>query len=36
MRRDCLKTGATIAADARVKRQALEDVTAFLKRTLLR
>jgi dienelactone hydrolase len=36
MRRDCLKAGATIAADARVKRQALEDVTAFLKRTLLR
>jgi dienelactone hydrolase len=35
MRRDCMKTGATIAADARVKRQALEDVKAFLKGKLL-
>jgi len=35
MRRDCMKTGATIAADARVKRQALEDVKAFLKGRLL-
>jgi len=35
MRRDCIKTGATIAADARVKRQALEDVKAFLRKTLL-
>ena len=36
MRRDCLKTGATIAANARVKRRALDDVKAFLKQTLLR
>jgi dienelactone hydrolase len=36
MRRDCIRTGATIAADARVKRQALQDVKAFLKQTLLR
>jgi hypothetical protein len=28
--------GATIGADARVKRQAVEDVKAFLKHTLLR
>jgi dienelactone hydrolase len=35
MQRDCMKTGATIAADARVKKQALEDVKAFLKKTLL-
>ena len=35
MKRDCIKTGATIAADARVKRQALEDVKAFLKGKLL-
>jgi dienelactone hydrolase len=36
MRRDCMKTGATIAANARVKKQALEDVKAFLKKTLLK
>jgi dienelactone hydrolase len=36
MRRDCMKTGVTIAADARVKKQALEDVKAFLKKTLLK
>jgi dienelactone hydrolase len=36
MRRDCMKTGATIAADARVKKQALEDVKTFLKKTLLK
>lgn len=36
MRRDCMKTGATIAANARVKGQALEDVKAFLRQTLLR
>lgn len=35
MRRDCMKTGATIAANARVKAQALQDVKAFMKRTLL-
>jgi dienelactone hydrolase len=35
MRRDCMKTGATIAADARVKTQALQDVKAFVKKTLL-
>jgi dienelactone hydrolase len=35
MKRDCMKTGATIRADARVKRQALEDVKAFLKGKLL-
>jgi len=35
MRRDCMKTGATIAADARVKAQALQDVKTFLKKTLL-
>jgi dienelactone hydrolase len=35
MKRDCMKTGATVAADARVKRQALEDVKAFLKGKLL-
>lgn len=36
MRRDCMKTGATLAADARAKAQALEDVKAFLKKTLLK
>jgi dienelactone hydrolase len=36
MRRDCIKTGATIGADARVKAQALEHVKAFLRQTLLR
>lgn len=35
MKRDCVKAGATLAADARVKRQALEDVKAFLKGKLL-
>jgi dienelactone hydrolase len=35
MRRDCMKKGATIAASAPVKRQALEDVKAFLKGKLL-
>jgi dienelactone hydrolase len=35
MKRDCMKTGATIATDARAKRQALEDVKAFLKGKLL-
>ena len=35
MRRDCMKSGATIAANARGKRQALEDVKAFLKGKLL-
>ena len=35
MKRDCMKSGATIRADARVKRQALEDVKAFLKGKLL-
>lgn len=35
MKRDCMKMGATIAADARVKRQALDDVKAFLKGKLL-
>jgi dienelactone hydrolase len=35
MRRDCMKTGATIAANARVKTQALQDVKAFVKKTLL-
>ena len=35
MRRDCMKTGATIAADAGAKRRALEDVKAFLKGKLL-
>jgi dienelactone hydrolase len=36
MQRDCIRTGATIGADARVKAQALEDVKAFLRQTLLR
>ena len=36
MRRDCIKTGATIAADAGVKAQALAHVKAFIKETLLR
>lgn len=36
MQRDCIRTGATIGADARVKAQALEHVKAFLKQTLLR
>jgi len=36
MRRDCIKIGATIGADARVKAQALEHVKAFLRQTLLR
>ena len=35
MRRDCMKSGATIAADARAKRRALEDIKAFLKGKLL-
>lgn len=35
MRRDCMKTGATIAANARVKAQALQDVKTFVKKTLL-
>ncbi|HWM43804.1 MAG TPA: dienelactone hydrolase family protein [Burkholderiales bacterium] len=35
MRRDCIKMGATIGADARVKAQALQHVKAFLKQTLL-
>lgn len=35
MRRDCMRTGATVAANARAKLQALEDVKAFLKTTLL-
>jgi len=35
MQRDCIRTGATIGADARVKAQALEDVKAFLRQTLL-
>ena len=35
MRADCIRQGATVAADARVKRQALEDVKAFLKGNLL-
>ena len=35
MRRDCMRTGATVAANTRVKSQALEDVRAFLKTTLL-
>ena len=35
MRRDCITTGATIGADARVKAQALEHVKTFLKQTLL-
>jgi dienelactone hydrolase len=36
MRRDCMKTGATIAANARVKAQALEDVKTFVAKTLLK
>lgn len=35
MRRDCVKTGATIAASASAKARALEDVKAFLKGRLL-
>jgi dienelactone hydrolase len=35
MRRDCMKSGATIAASARIKARALEDVKAFLKGKLL-
>lgn len=35
MRRDCMKSGATIAASARTKARALEDVKAFLKGKLL-
>jgi dienelactone hydrolase len=35
MRRDCMRTGATVAANARAKLQALEDVKAFVKTTLL-
>ena len=35
MRRDCMKSGATIAASARVKARALEDVKTFLKGKLL-
>lgn len=36
MARECMRTGATVAGDARAKRQALADVNAFLKTTLLR
>jgi hypothetical protein len=31
-----MKTGATIAANARVKAQALEDVKTFVAKTLLK
>lgn len=35
MRRDCMRTGATVAANARARQEALRDVKAFLKTTLL-
>ena len=35
MARECMRSGATVAGDALVKRQALADVKAFLKTTLL-
>jgi dienelactone hydrolase len=34
LQRDCMTRGATVAANARVKQQALEDVKAFLKATV--
>jgi dienelactone hydrolase len=34
MRRECMKTGATVGANHRAKMQALQDVKAFLKTTL--
>jgi dienelactone hydrolase len=36
LQRQCMKRGATVAANARVKSQALEDVKAFLKTNLNR
>jgi dienelactone hydrolase len=36
LRRDCIRLGATVAANARAKQQALEDVKGFLKATLIR
>ena len=35
MRRDCMRTGATVGANARARTDALRDVKAFLKTTLL-
>lgn len=35
MRRDCMRTGATVGGNARARREALQDVKAFLKTTLL-
>lgn len=36
MKRDCMRTGATVAGNARARQEALADVKAFLKTTLLR
>lgn len=36
MKRDCMRTGATLAGNARARQEALNDVKAFLKTTLLR
>lgn len=35
LKRECMRTGATLAADEKVKQQALNDVKAFLKTHLL-
>lgn len=35
MRRDCMRSGATVGANARARSEALRDVKAFLKTTLL-
>ena len=35
MRRDCMRSGATVGANARARSEALRDVQAFLKTTLL-
>lgn len=35
MRRDCMRSGATVGANARARTEALRDVKAFLKTTLL-
>lgn len=36
LKRDCMRTGATIGASAEVRQQALADITAFLKTSVLR
>jgi len=36
MKRDCIRTGATVAGNARARQEALNDIKAFLKTTLLR